>query len=438
MRKISRRGFLGTLAAASLANAANAGSISSLVLDDEKRALPSPQNSGIEHIVLVAMENRSFDHILGWLPHANGKQQGLNYLDKSGHPHPTYHLTNYQNCALADPDHSYAGGRIQFDKGKCDGWLRAATNDLFPIGYYTAKDLSFLSQAAPHWTTCDNYFAGIMAPTYPNRFYMHSAQTDRLDQSTTLSTLPTLWDRLAADGIDGRYFFNDVPFTAFWGAKYLGISQLYIEFLAACASGTLPQVSYVDPRFIDEASGTSNDDHPHADIRNGEAFLNQVYTAVTSGPAWQNTVLIITFDEWGGFFDHVAPPLAPIPPADAALGSDGRLGFRVPALVISPFARRRSVARAPFNHTSVLKLIEWRWSLAPLTVRDAAANNIATALNFDEPDLDAPLFNVPIGPFGGVCATGLPAPVAPAGSEENEWTAVRNLAEQYGFPTAQD
>jgi phospholipase C len=95
------------LAAASLANAANAGPVSSFVLDDEKRALPSPENSGIEHVVLVAMENRSFDHILGSLPHANGKQAGLTYLDKSGHPHPTYHLTDYQNCALADPDHSY-------------------------------------------------------------------------------------------------------------------------------------------------------------------------------------------------------------------------------------------------------------------------------------------------------------------------------------------
>jgi phospholipase C len=89
MHKISRRGFLGTLAVASLANAANAVPVSSFVLDDEKHALPSPQNSGIEHVVLVSMENRSFDHILGWLPHANGKQAGLTYLDKSGQPHPT-------------------------------------------------------------------------------------------------------------------------------------------------------------------------------------------------------------------------------------------------------------------------------------------------------------------------------------------------------------
>src|SRR6185312_987293 len=237
----------------------------------------------------------------------------------------------------------------------------------------------------------------------------------------------------AAAGLDGRYFFNDIPFTAFWGAKYLGITHPYAEFVAACESGLLPQVSYVDPRFVDEASGTSNDDHPHADIRNGEAFLNQVYTAVTNSPAWPNTVLIITFDEWGGFFDHVAPPLGPIPPADAALGSDGRLGFRVPALIVSPFAPRQFVARRACDPTSVLKLIEWRWNLAPLTVRDATANNLAAILNFDQPDLSAPAFSVPPGRFGGACTSGL-APVVPSSSgEQNEWSAVANLASQYGF-----
>jgi phospholipase C len=436
MHNISRRGFLGTLAVASLAKAANAGT-ASLFIEDERSALPSPQNSGIEHIVLVTMENRSFDHILGWLPHANGKEAGLTYLDKSAHPHATYHLTDYQNCSLADPDHSYAGGRIQFDGGRCDGWLRAATNDLFPIGYYEAEDLSFLSQAAPYWTTCDHYFSAILAPTYPNRIYMHAAQTDRLDQSTNISTLPTIWDRLTAAGLDGRYFFNDIPFTALWGPKYLGITRPYLEFFDLCETGLLPQVSFVDPRFIDEASGTSNDDHPHADIRNGEAFLNQVYTAVTQSPAWPSTVLIITFDEWGGFFDHVAPPLGPIPIADAAVGSDGRLGFRVPAIIISPFARRHSLGRRAFDHTSVLKLIEWRWNLAPLTVRDASANNLAAILDFDQVDLAAPAFNVPKGPFGGVCASPATPGVGLTSGEQNEWSALASLAGQYGFPTAQ-
>ncbi len=106
MNTLSRRTFLGTSAAASLAKAAGAGPMSPYIFGDDQRALPSPQSSGIEHIVLVTMENRSFDHILGWLPHANGRQQGLTNYDKAGAFHPTYHLTDYQNCALADPDHS--------------------------------------------------------------------------------------------------------------------------------------------------------------------------------------------------------------------------------------------------------------------------------------------------------------------------------------------
>src|SRR5439155_6942254 len=122
------------------------------------------------------------------------------------------------------------------------------------------------------------------------------------------------------------------------------IAGLISEFFADCSAGTLPQVSFVEPRFVGEAEGISSDDHPHADIRNGEAFLNSIYEAVTSSPNWPHTILVINFDEWGGFFEHVAPMRAPVPPADAALGSDGLRGFRVPALVISPWSRLGAVA----------------------------------------------------------------------------------------------
>ncbi len=430
---ISRRKFLEGVAAASAMAGAAAAPLSQLL--QAETTLPEPASSGIEHIIVVMMENRSFDHFLGWLPGANGRQAGLTYYDKSNQPHSTYHLNTYQGCQYADPDHSYAGARAQYDNGRCDGWLKAGTDDLFPIGYYQQRDLSFLGHAAPDWTVCSRYFAGILGPTYPNRFYQHAAQTDRLDDSTTISTLPTIWDRLAAAGLNGRYYFNDIPFTALWGTRYLNISRPYAEFLTACATGTLPQVSFLDPRFEDENTGTSNDDHPHADIRNGEAFLNQVYQAVTRGPGWANTVMVINFDEWGGFFDHVPPPLRPIPAADQAVGSDGRIGFRVPALVISPFSRRSYVNSTQYDHTSVLKMIEWRWSLDPLTVRDATANNLATVLDFKRPQLRAPQYAVPPGPFLGAC-TGLPVPAPTSADEDTEWTAILALAKQYGFPVS--
>ncbi len=268
-----------------------------------------------------------------------------------------------------------------------------------------------------------------MAETFPNRIYQHAAQTDRLTNTMTQSTLPTIWDNLQTAGVSGKYYFNDVPFLALWGTKYLNISRPLAEFLSDCAAGTLPQVSFVDPRFEDESSGTSGDDHPHADIRNGEVFLNQVYQAVTRSPNWPQTLLIINFDEWGGFFDHVPPPVAPIPPADQLAGNqDGRLGFRTPALLISPWSQRGQVSHTQFDHTSILNLIEWRWGLPALTTRDATANNLALALDFANPNLSAAVFNVPAGPFGTVCTQ------AVTGDEETAFADLRALATTLGFP----
>src|SRR5437762_7281516 len=113
--------------------------------------LPSPENSGIEHVVVVTMENRSFDHFLGWLPDADGRQAGLTYLDAAGVGHPTYALApDFQGCGHADPDHSYEGGRVEYNDARCDGWLRV--NDTFSIGYYRQEDLAFLGRAVPQWT----------------------------------------------------------------------------------------------------------------------------------------------------------------------------------------------------------------------------------------------------------------------------------------------
>jgi phospholipase C len=421
--KLSRRHFLTGLVAAS----SIAGLPSNALVPQQTAGLPIPAESGLDHIVLVMMENRSFDHFLGWLPGADGRQAGLRYPDFTGQLQPTHHLSDFQGCAFQDPDHSYEGGRIEYDNGKCDGWLRA--NDIYSIGYYQQSDLAFFGSAAPGWTVCDNYFAAILAETFPNRFYQHAAQTDRLHNTNTQSVLATIWDRLQNAGLTGKYYFGDVPFLALWGAKYLGISRPFAEFLADCAAGSLPQVSYIDPRFEDETSGTSNDDHPHADIRNGEVFLNQVYNAVTSSPNWPRTLLVINFDEWGGFFDHVPPPTAPIPAADQLAGNqDGRLGFRTPAVLISPWSRRGYVSHTQFDHTSVLKLIEWRWGLAPLSVRDETANNLALALDFGHPNAFAPQYALPVGPFGAPCPQAVPS------TEATAWATLQAQAASHGFP----
>ena len=390
----------------------------------------APASSGLDHVVLVMMENRSFDHLMGWAPGADGRQAGLAYPDRDGRPHATHALApDFQGCAHPDPDHSYDGGRTEYHAGACDGWLRAGLNDDFAIGYYQQGDLEFLGRAVPQWTVLDRYFAAIMAETYANRIYQHAAQTDRLTNSLDVSTLPTIWDRLASSGIDGRYYYSDVPFLALWGAKYLPITRPFAAFLVDALTGRLPAVAFVDGRFVDEASGTAGDDHPHADIRNGEAFLNLVYDAVTRSPAWQHTLLVINYDEWGGFFDHVPPPAAPIPAASAEAGDhDGRLGFRTPALLVAPWAQAGAVSHVTFDHTSVLRLIEWRWGLPPLTVRDATANNLALALDFSHPRSGRPpLFVVAPPLLGAPCLPQLPM------SDEIGLSALAPLARALGW-----
>ena len=366
--------------------------------------LPAPADSGIDHVVVVMMENRSFDHFLGWLPGADGRQAGLTYADRAGTAFPTHPLApDFQGCGHPDPDHSAGGARVQHASGSMDGFLRSGRNDSFAAGYYTRADLPFTGEAAAAWTVCDGYFASFLGPTFPNRMYAHAGRTDRTANSIAISRLPTIWDRLKAAKLRGAYYAGGLPFLALWGARYTGIMRTFDRFLADCRRGSLPELAYVDPPFtlagLLGGEATGSDDHPHADIRAGEAWLNSVYRAVTSSPAWPRTLLVITFDEWGGFFEHVPPAAAP------DVGGPQLRGFRVPTILISPRARRGHVDHGVYDHTSILRLVEWRWGLAPLAPRDATARNLALALDLaSPPDPAAPAFRVPAKPAGRPCA----------------------------------
>jgi phospholipase C len=222
------------------------------------------------------------------------------------------------------------------------GVTLAAANT-FPIGYYTnlnrdgsgkaLPDLPVTGALAQSYTTLDRYFCSFAGETYPNRFYQHAAQTDRDHNSEAPSTLPTIWDQLSpvenTTGVPtGGYYYRDVPFLALWASPGIepGATFKYQEFfhpfaagdmaalaagtsfVDACAAGTLPNVSFVDPAFDSGGSGTSGDDHPLSDIRLGERFIADAYHALADNGYLDNTVLVITFDEWGGFYDHVSPP----------------------------------------------------------------------------------------------------------------------------------
>lgn len=425
-------------------------------------SLPDPSSSGIEHIVAVTMENRSFDHFFGWMTYADGQQAGLTYMDPNGVAHPTHSLSgDNTGCPGADPDHSYDGARIEYNNGAMNGFLLDTSNDTFCIGYYGPTDIPFYSALAQNYTTCSRYFASILGPTFSNRMFIHAAQTDRLTDSPALTSLRTIWDNLSAAGVSHAYYFSNVPYLALWGLKYLGITKTFGDFKSDAANGTLPAVSFVDPRYTVLDDGTGNDDHPHADIREGDRFLYDVFEAVAKGPNWSNTALIINFDEWGGFFEHVPPPRAAAANSVDTDIVDGKtlLGMRLPVVVASPWSvgspANPTVNSMVFDHTSVLKLIEWRWGLPPLTPRDASAdvNNLAYALDFNNPQTAVPSLPKPHTPwfvlpcfadlFGGLTTEGVPTtggPISstarrPASSAQKTavWQQVRSLAQSNGF-----
>jgi phospholipase C len=371
--RFSRRKFLYGSAAAVAAQAA--GSSPLLAVPGK---LPKGRKSGIDHIVVAMLSHRSFDHLLGWLPGADGQQAGLVYTDAIGAAYETYPLApDFQGCGHPVPDDTWRGGRIEYNERACDGWLRAFENDEFAIGYYRQEDLPFLGQAAPDWTVFSRYFSSVMAPGQVNRLYLHAGVTDRIEHKDDLCTLPTIWDRLAEADLRGRYYVSDDSFLSIFGTKYDRITRSRADFLHDCFSGELPEVAYVDPPFAGRRGGTSSDYHPYGDIRAGEAWLYETYRAVTTGANWQHTVLVITFDDWGGFFDHVVPPFA----NDVHPSYELR-GFRVPCLLVAPRARRGYVGHRVYDHASILRMIEWRFDLPPLSIRDAGANNLAEVLDF--------------------------------------------------------
>lgn len=351
---------------------------------------PGPE-AGIEHIVVVMMENRSYDHFMSWLPGGNGAPEDLSYVDDQGVAHRRWRYPNWASCDMADPDHSRVAGQRQLNGGACDGFLLESP-DTYPISYLSADQLPFWTVAAPSWTMCDNYFAAFLGPTFPNRFYQHCAQTQAASNELQVVEMTTIWDRLVERGLEGRYYFSDAPFTALLGLRHLAITRSIDGFFSDARSGRLPHVSFIDPRYlIPWPFGTSGDYHPVSDIRAGDQFLHEIYEAVTNSPNWDKTVLVINFDEWGGFADHVRPPVAP----DVREGF-GQRGFRVPCLVASPLARRSHVAHGEYDHTSVLKMIEWAFDLEPLTPRDASANNLADVLELGSaPDHTAPHWEIP-------------------------------------------
>ena len=438
MQPIGRRRFLArgaTAAAATLGTGAAVAALTACSSDSDGSDGSAPARPGaatkparlgdgsqapFDHVVLLMMENRSFDHLLGWLPDADGRQHGLKYPDLTGTLHPTWDLgDHYQGCDYLDPQHQWPAGATQLNDGKGDGFLFTQVRegeqtpaDLFPIGYFGQDAVPILGTLAEQYTTFDKYFAALNAGTWPNRIYQVAAATDVdftgiiLADGTAVPTSAiqtTIYDRLAAAGLTAGYYAYGEPMTAVFASKrYDAITHPVDDFFTACANGTLPNVAIVEPDFtsVSEETGVSNDDHPWGSIRVGEGYIQRVYEAVTRSPQWAKTVLVVTFDEWGGFYDHVVPPTVPDDNVNPNAGEHPdykQLGFRVPCVVVSPWSPKQVVSAGPYEHCSVLRMIEWRWGLEPMTLRDKSARNLAEQLDFTlaRPPVKLPKFTAP-------------------------------------------
>ena len=239
-------------------------------------------------------------------------------------------------------------------------------------------------------------------------------------------------------GPTARYYNSDLPFSAVWGPRAVPWTRPIAEYYADCAAGTLPNITFVDPPFRDGGGGdgVSADEHPLGDVRLGQAFMSDVAHAFLESPNWERGALFIVYDEWGGFFDHVRPPSVPDARRNANINKDfGLMGFRIPAVVLSPYANRGAVSHLLCGFESVIKLITYRFGLGSLTTRDAQANNIGLSMNWSSPNFERPDLPDPDHIASKPCTFGGGDVVDGEQTHTNDLAALEDLADRFGFPT---
>jgi phospholipase C len=381
----------------------------------------------IEHIVVVMMENHSFDNILGLIGRGDGYTLGPDGQPTATNPdgqgniiHAFHMPTECQNDGVGN---DWKVTHEAFDGGTCQGFVTSTSAET--MGYFTSDDLPFTCGMAKTFPIADRYFCSAMAQTDPNRRYLIAGTSLGLIDDTFPPALPpngVIFEQFNKHGITWKDYYSTLPtlgvFLPLIEVPALSAGLAHIDqFYADAGSGNLPSYSLVEPNY-DEQS----EENPQ-DIQYGDQFMAQVVNAVMSGPHWSSTMLIWNYDEHGGYYDHVPPPLA-VPPDDVppALkpgdppGGFNRLGFRVPAGVVSPYSKKDFVSHTVYDHTSVLKTVEEKWNLPALTNRDANANSL-----FDMVDLKSePAFlkppKLPAGPNPALkagCLTTGPGTIPP-------------------------
>lgn len=401
----------------------------------------------IDHIVYLMLENRSFDHMLGFLyadagnrspsgqpfdgltgTESNPDDQGRPvtvYRIRAADPHPYlmpgadpgegFYNTNYQLFSTDDPapdaQPANRGFVVNF-KSAIASDLSRNYGDTLPgtepsqiMGMYTPELLPVLSGLAKGFAVCDAWFAAAPTMTMPNRcFALAGTSQGHMDNHVKTFTCPSIFGRLTDKGVDWAIFgYNREPLTRhdFPDVQAADDSHFghFRDFTARASAGTLPAFTFLEPSW----DATGNSQHPNYNVAAGEQLIHDVYYALRNGPNWAKTLLIINYDEHGGCYDHVAPPSGATPPGDGTIGEFGfdftRFGVRVPAVLVSPLIPAGTVFRASqgtIDHTSVLKTIHERWGTGFLTARDQAAASLADALSLANARTDDPLAGVAV------------------------------------------
>jgi phospholipase C len=285
----------------------------------------------------------------------------------------------------------------QWNGGAMDGFVtehQMVNPDSYTevMGYHTRDDLPALYALAENYTICDRWFCSVLGATWPNRFFLHCASSGGQQENLPEPGLTSIWSLLADAGLTGRNYYSDVAWV--WGAfanPFPSYTDGIDEFFTAAADGTLPSYVVIDPNF-GLLGGGANDDHPDHNITMGQVFLQSVYEALAQSPQWDRCLLVITYDEHGGFYDHVQT----LQVADD-LPQFEQLGVRVPAVVIGPYVRRGCVNSTKFDHVAPIKTATIRYGLPSINVRVDDANDLSSCI--DPTTLDDPQPPVELDPI---------------------------------------
>jgi len=370
----------------------------------------------VDNIVVLMMENRSFDHYFQKLPESGQTDVDVapeNYTnpDANGMPVAPYHDTQY---CLVDVNHEWTGTHEQINGGMMDGFFKtndgwnelpagAGMNEMYRAGnralsYYTSEDIPFYHWLANEFAISDRYFSSVAGPTWPNRMYLYAGSSYGKVHNDVVTPDNTIFDYLEQRKVTWKVYFSTTPGFAIFIDKYLSLKGSLegrfvpiADYFADAAAGTLPQVAFVDPGIAREGYD-QNDEHPPAMPTPGEGFVATVVEALAKSPQWDKSAMFLTYDEHGGFYDHVTPPKACAPDDIAPVLKDGdvdakfdTLGIRVPFYVISPFAKKHFVDHRTYDHTSIIRFIEARFQIPALTNRDANAEAPWEMFDFENP-----------------------------------------------------